>query len=359
MSKKLNILYAEDDTTASETLSNILSNFDFIDRIDVANDGLEALNLFNENKDYDVLISDIKMPYINGIELISTISKKRKMHTIITTAFDENQYLKDAIELGVDKFISKPIDINNLIQNLESYYKGIIKEMEFEHQKSLLEMNSKLITMGEMIDSIAHQWSQPLAIIGLENSSNEILLEQMGIKDEDIFKSIENINLNVRHLHDTLSNFRTFVRPDKQKEKFWVSEYINKALKILVYPIKMNRLEVAVNIIEDFEIEGFPNQFSHIIINLINNSKDAFNDNNLEDRQIKIKVLKNEIVFTDNAGGIPENIIDNIFEQNVSSKDYGTGIGMYMSQKIAFNNGCKITVINIENGALFKVSKFI
>lgn len=354
---KLNILYAEDDKTGSEVLVDILKNFQMINRIDVALDGKRALDLFNKNKDYDVLITDLRMPKIDGIELIENIIKSKKIHTIITTAFEEIDYLKKAIELGVNKFITKPLDISQIVNNLQEYYEEKIKQIEYEHQKSVLEINSKLITMGEMIDSIVHQWSQPLSVISMENSANEYLLKASGFKDKYIYNSMQNIDLNVRHLHETLSDFRTFARPDLQKEHFWVSKSIDKALKIVSYPIKNNNINVKINLKEDFELDGFSNQFSHIIINLINNSKDAFKDNNISDRQINIKLKNEEIIFSDNAGGISEHIINQIFEPNITSKDYGTGIGMYMSKKIAFNNGCKISVKNTKIGAEFKINK--
>jgi len=96
-----------------------------------------------------------------------------------------------------------------------------------------------------------------------------------------------------------------------------------------------------------------------IVLNIINNSKDAFNDNHIKNRKIKINILSNEntksIEIQDNAGGISSHIIDDIFKANVTSKAEGkvTGIGLYMSSQIAEKHNGKLSVENIESGAKF------
>lgn len=226
---------------------------------------------------------------------------------------------------------------------------------EKKQYKSILEVNSKLITMGEMINNIAHQWLQPLSLIKIVNTTNEFKLKSINYEDEELLKNIDNINQNVEHLTETLNDFRTFLKPDKKPELFKVSSTINKSIKLLDYVIKINSLNINVIKNNDFELNGFASQFTHIFINLINNSKDAFLEKKIENRNIEIIILEDEIIYRDNAGGIDEHILHKIFNSNVTSKEHGTGIGMYMSQKIAENNNCEILIQNIKNGAEFRI----
>jgi len=104
------------------------------------------------------------------------------------------------------------------------------------------------------------------------------------------------------------------------------------------------------------KIIGNENEFKHIILNLINNSKYEFLHKNKKDKNITINILgeKKELEFIDNAGGIPEDIIDDIFEMHISTKgEDGTGIGLYMSSQIAKKYSSELSVVNLEDGAKF------
>lgn len=101
-------------------------------------------------------------------------------------------------------------------------------------------------------------------------------------------------------------------------------------------------------------------ELDEVIINILNNAKDAIIENKIIDSWIKIEVTKNDskciVSIEDNAGGIPDHIIDSIFDQYYTTKENsnGTGIGLYMSRRIITEtlNG-DLYVKNSENGAKF------
>ena len=109
-------------------------------------------------------------------------------------------------------------------------------------------------------------------------------------------------------------------------------------------------------------LEGNENEFKHLILNIINNAKDAFNENGVKERSILIAAAQDDAIITltikDNAGGIPEDVIDHIFEANVTTKEpgKGTGIGLYMSIQIVEKMNGTITVANAEEGACFTIT---
>ena len=120
-----------------------------------------------------------------------------------------------------------------------------------------------------------------------------------------------------------------------------------------------NTISLSVNCDDAITIKVIKNEFKHILLNLISNSKDAFIENNIQERKITITVTQNEketvLEFKDNAGGIPQKILPHIFEANVTSKPEGkgSGIGLYMSKQIAQKMSAKLRVKNIAKGAMF------
>ncbi len=319
----------------------------------------------NTNKDINIWIMDITDT--NKTDFVYSNSNFQKNNvTNISTTLDVGGRKWFICANETENFLS---DNRNRLPEIILFFNMIIillvlmiliyMKKEKEQYKSTLEINSKLITMGEMINNVAHQWLQPLSLIKIVNTTNEYKLKAINFEeDEEILKNIDNINQNVEHLTETLNDFRTFLRPDKQRELFNVSDTINKSIKLLNHVLKINSLDVNITIKEDFTLDGYPSQFTHIFINLINNSKDAFLENNIDNRNISIEILENQIIYEDNAGGIKDEILHKIFESNVTSKKQGTGIGMYMSQKIAQNNNCKILVQNTNSGAKFIIEKF-
>jgi signal transduction histidine kinase len=288
------------------------------------------------------------------------------------------QTFGDSLEALVKDYERKSNRLNKIIKTSDKQYAQLIKlneeldeyknhleikvEEEIEKRKQhekILFQQSKMAAMGEMMDAVAHQWKQPIGIISLkadilkyDYASNEI--------DEKYIENFEqSIKNQINHMINTLDEFRTFFRPNKDIKEFDVKEMIEKVLFLLKDELIKNQIVVEVNDYQNFSLNGIENEFKHLILNLINNSKDAFNEKEIKKRKITINLLADDefktIEVLDNAGGIPEDIIEDIFKANVSSKDEdkGTGIGLYMSSQIAEKHNGTLSVENIEDGAKF------
>jgi C4-dicarboxylate-specific signal transduction histidine kinase len=244
--------------------------------------------------------------------------------------------------------------------NLEKKVEEEIKKRE-EKEKMLIEQ-SKFAAMGEMIDAIAHQWAQPLGILNLKLSMLDFDFQSSKIDEEYIKEFQEKATDIIEHMNTTLNEFRTFFRPNKEQKYFNAKEMIEKVFLFVKDEFIKFKINTKLEILDDFELMGIENEFKHIILNIINNSKDAFVEKNLENREIFIKVYEKDdekiIEISDNAGGIDKNIINDIFKANFTTKkDKGSGIGLYMSYQIAKKNNTELTAKNIENGALFRLKK--
>lgn len=142
---KLTILYAEDDNDTANLTSLILE--DYVERLLIAKNGQEALNLFKLHK-VDLVITDILMPKMNGIELIDAIrtsSTHPNVPVIITTAHTETKYLLDAIRLRVDGYILKPINVEELLHALDKAILPFLQADEIASKNLLINAISTFV----------------------------------------------------------------------------------------------------------------------------------------------------------------------------------------------------------------------
>ena len=248
-------------------------------------------------------------------------------------------------------------ELNEYKNSLEIKVEEEIKKRE-EKEKMLLQQ-SKLAAMGEMMDAVAHQWKQPINIINMQVDMLEYDYDDKLVTKEYIVNFKQNIFEHIKHMTNTLNEFRTFFRPNKSMEEFEIAAMIEKVLLLVKDEFVKNNISINLNNKQNFSLIGIENEFKHLILNLINNAKDAFNDNNIKKRIIDINILSNKntkrIEIIDNAGGIPKDVIDDIFKANVTTKaeDKGTGIGLYMSSQIAAKHNGVLYVENFKDGAKF------
>jgi len=228
--------------------------------------------------------------------------------------------------------------------------------------EKLLMQQSKMAAMGEMMDAVAHQWKQPLNALSMYSEIIKSDFKEGEVDQNYIDEFSHNIQIQIDHMVDTLDEFRSFFRPNKEKETFTVSEIIDSVLFLTKDEFLKNRITVTIETDKEIVLNGSKNEFKHLILNIINNAKDAFNDNGIEEkRMITIRLLNDEkgkrIEIEDNAGGVPESIISDIFKANVTTKEEGkgTGIGLYMSTQIAHKYGARLMVENVNEGACFTI----
>lgn len=364
MSKKLKILYAEDDREVASSIARMITLNENVDKIDIANNGIEMIEFFKQKDDYDIIISDIEMPKLNGIEAIKEIKKNNpELFTVITTAFSEKDYLVDSIETGIDKYLLKPLDLNKLINIINKFYADKNIKLEHQYQKDMLILQSKAASLGFMIDAVAHQWKQPLSVISILNSNIGFQIENNSLDINQLKGFTEDIKDEIDHMMETLMEFRSFSRTDREKIDFSMKECMQKVMMIMKHELKNKNIELRIDSTDDFMINGYINQFIHILLNFISNSIDAFEENeDIQNRVISIYLKRDEtydkIVYEDNAGGISDLIIEKVFDMDFTTKagSKGTGIGLYLSNIIANNHNAAIDVENVSDGVKFTIS---
>ena len=245
----------------------------------------------------------------------------------------------------------------------------ILKNKE---KDELIFQQSKMASMGEMIGNIAHQWRQPLSAIST-SASSMIVQKNVGLlTDENLYSSCESIINSTSYLSHTIDDFRDFLKGSKSANKFDLQSNINKNIEIIRGIIKNSHIRLILDIDKKIEIENIENELTQAFINIVNNAKDALNDKNKDGMEklvfISTQIDDDYVVLTikDNAGGIPTDIIDKIFEPYFTTKhqSQGTGLGLYMTHQIITDSmDGKIFVKNVKysyedvnyKGAEFKI----
>ena len=231
---------------------------------------------------------------------------------------------------------------------------------EKNEKEKLLIHQSKLASMGEMINNIAHQWRQPLTHLGFINMNLQLAFEDEPLDKKYLKEKIEESNAQLDFMSKTIDNFRDFYKPNKQKEIFYISVAVKKALEIMEPIFESNKIEFEFNVIKDKQINAYENEYSQVILNILTNAKDVLISRQIQNPKIIISINeKNDSIITtilDNAGGIENKYINHIFDPYFTTKQKGSGIGLYMSKMIIESHfKGKIKVFNKDKGASFSI----
>ncbi|GEM_PF-1132837 len=214
--------------------------------------------------------------------------------------------------------------------------------IEMSRQKDeIMIRQSRHAAMGEMIGNIAHQWRQPLNALSLvvQSFQTKKMLEQE-LSEEFVDKQVKEGLMLAESMSKTIDDFRNFFNPNKHKSLFSIAQSVKKSIEILGSYYKRHHINIILSVRDDFEIMGFPNEFSQVIVNLLSNAKDVLCEKEIDNRLIEVLVYTEEehgyVSVVDNGGGIKNEILDRIFDPYFTTKykSSGSGIGLYMSQQI-------------------------
>ena len=271
----------------------------------------------------------------------------------------ELEHLNTTLEERVNEQTKALMELNATLED------RVQEEVQKNREKDrFLFQQSRLASMGEMIANIAHQWRQPLSELNITlYKMNKLYHRQNDERDVQFEGSYLHAKKIISKMSTTIEDFRSFFSPDRQSERFNLSTVSAEAIDIMQGTLERNNISTVVNTKNDAFIEGYFNEFSQVLINLMNNSIDAFSNKNIKDKLIYIEIDTSEerdaiIKVCDNAGGIEESIIHRIFEPYFTTKhaSVGTGLGLYMSEMI-IKNSMKgvIDATNSDSGVCFLI----
>ena len=279
----------------------------------------------------------------------------------VETSLHRKEYQEKSFVIAISRDISERLEIEKekeeLNKKIKNYNKTLQNEIsiakeELIEYENIMKRQSKMAAMGEMLENIAHQWRQPLSAISVLSTGMILQNDENILSKEDLNKGLSDINDRVQYLSKTIDDFRNYFKPNKQKNYFDLSHLIKTSIKLSNVKHDKENIEFIVNC-ENIELYTYENEFLQVLLNLIGNAKYELTKSTLEKYiVIETKVEDTYIIISvsDNAGGIPENIMHRIFEPYFTTKhNYeGTGIGLFMSQNILKHMAGSIEVKNIE-----------
>jgi PAS domain S-box-containing protein len=324
---------------------------------------------------------------------VKNLTKDKKtvyLNTTISPILDDNENIIEFIAIRYDvtaevelkkSLEQKDKELEELNQNLEHKVKEQTKQLKElnktlkqrvleeikknEEKQKLLFWQSRMASLGQMLANIAHQWRQPLTELNLTLfNMKKASINQDEEKIQELYKESKTL---ITNMSSTIEDFTNFFNPQKDKKSFEIKSAINEALFILKKSLEIENINIQINIPNNYKILGVSNELSQVIVNLIQNSKDAFIQNNIKDKNIIIN-LKEQIIkgkkyllleIKDNAGGINNKNIEKIFDPYFTTKhkSQGTGLGLFMSKMIIEKSlEAELGHKNCDDGSIFTIT---
>ncbi|MEO5357570.1 MAG: PAS domain S-box protein [Nitrospirae bacterium YQR-1] len=263
-----------------------------------------------------------------------------------------------------------PIEISLAMWKIKEdvFFTGTLRDItEVENSRrkdQLMYEQSRHIAMGELLVNIAHQWRQPLsAIAALVQDIRDTHLHGE-FTAEYLEKNISTIVSEVMGLSSTIDNFRNYYIKKPQQMQFNIAEVINNTLSLIVGNPALKNVIIEKELDDVLTVNLYKGEFAQVILNILTNIKDVFEDRHVINGIIRIRAYKDtaidKIVITiaDNGGGVDKGIIGKIFDPYFTTKDKsrGTGLGLYISKVIIEKsiNGA-ISVKSVDGWCEFRI----
>ena len=297
----------------------------------------EMIDKYHKIPNFDSKVGDI----------MAMLSLKIPVYSILT------YHVKEFIVGGVAMLVVFII----LIILLYKIYK---KDEGLKEKTHMLMMNqNRLASMGEMIGNISHQWRQPLAQISSILINLELHSDKDKLTKEKLTDKIKEANEQIAFMSNTIDDFKNFFLPNISQKEFFAQDVISQSKRLLSASLDKYGIAVSMEIQNNFTCTGYSNEIVQVLINIINNAKEAFLAHDIKNRHITITAcLQNSvpvITIENNAGCIDEKIIDKIFDPHFTTKESSSGLGLYMSRMIVEKNNATLNVKNSTNGVIFTI----
>ncbi len=317
-------------------------------------------------------MAKIKMSYFESIvspdkkELVAGYVKNIFEAKLETIGLPVELLRANGTNILVNMTLSGVVDYNGNVDFVYAVIEDITERKllrdKQKKQEGLLIQQSKMAALGEMIDMVAHQWKQPLNALGISLQEAIYFGDSDDDTDGEIAKenAIKNIAI-VENMSRTLDDFRGFFKPNKEKINFSIKDSVKKVHDIMRNTFNERGIKFCVEVDENLTCFGIANELQQVLLSLVTNAKDAF-DKQQAEKRITVQASGIEkailIIISDNAGGIPDEFLEKIFEPRFTLKDkVGTGVGLYMSRLIVEESFAgKIWAQNTDDGALFTIS---
>ncbi len=322
-------------------LKKSLNEFD-----EIINATMEGITIFKNGICIDVNQSSVDiLGYSSKAELIGkhilSFVPEQYQHIAKENLMKDDTFPYEFRILKKDNSTISVLLRGHYIKNRDVRLVSIVDITLLKQQEEQLLQQAKLVSMGEMIGNIAHQWRQPLSVISTSATGIKVQKEYGVLDDKFLYNACDAIDNNAQYLSKTIDDFRNFIKGDRLKSKFKANDFIESLLNLIEPSTKNHNIHIIQNIDSSVIINGYKNELLQCFMNIYNNAKDVLDTNKeITDKFIFITIKKenNKIMlkFKDNGGGINQDILPKIFDPYFTTKhkSQGTGLGLHMTYNL-------------------------
>jgi two-component system NtrC family sensor kinase len=367
--KTIRLLLVDDEDHFRQTLAKRLAKRGLAS--DQAADGNECLSILDK-KAIDVVVLDVKMPGMSGIEVLQNITAKYPRTEVILLTGQANALEGvEGIKSGAFDYLMKPIELEHLFNKILQAYEKILRsdaeQQEVEYRKQMeqqIMVCERLASLGTLAAGVAHEINNPLAIIKESAGWMRQLFAKDELKDiprhDDFVKALDKVEKSVERASRITHQLLGFVgKSESSLSEVNLAELIEEAIQLISHEAQnrdirvLRQMEPSAN-----TIWSDPYQLRQVLLNLLTNAMHAVNSDGTITIAIEDVGDCRTITISDTGPGIPRENLDKIFEPFFSTKSpgQGTGLGLFVSRGIVEKLGGTIEVASkIGQGASFSI----
>ena len=245
----------------------------------------------------------------------------------------------------------------------ESLQEQLISETTIKEEKEkMLAHQSRLAGIGKISTNIINELDEHLMSMNFVLQNMRLVFKEIKLDNSLINDSMGQLNRTICELEMRKNEIKNLIKPVETQKDFFLDTILMESLEMLEDTFKNNSIEIDYNISKSIELVGFPSEFSQVIFNILQNAKDALLENNIENKKVFVAIKKDKdyayINICDNAGGIPSQLVDKIFQPYFTTKGYrkASGMGLFISKIIIEENmRGKLEFENVSDGAKFTI----
>ncbi|MDP8241085.1 MAG: response regulator [Candidatus Hatepunaea meridiana] len=355
---KKKILFVDDEENILKALKRLLWDHNHIWETTFINDPAEAKQMLYKNS-YDAVVLDLKMPRINGLELLDIIKANeatKDIQVIILTGHGDDNLKRQALDMGATDLLNKPINKDDLVARLSNVLQIKAYQDELHNQNRKLQqqlvLSQKMELVGVLSAGVVHDLKNILSIIG---GYSQLLAMQMN-DNEQVLKPIGKIQDAADRANNIMWQILRFSKPGEQnKTNLNLSEMIDES-KVFFKSILPHKIRIKwIRPRNDYFVNMLENQFHQLLMNLVINAGQAiegegFVEISLFEEEIhESKLAKDEqnhfgkfvkIIVSDSGMGMDEITLKSLFEPHFTTKvsKGGSGLGLTVVKWIVDDN---------------------
>jgi two-component system NtrC family sensor kinase len=383
------ILVVDDNADMREYLLRLLRPHC---EVEAASNGRVALEAVHRVAP-DLILSDVMMPEMNGVELLKALRSKpetRMIPIILLSARAGEESVLSGLETGADDYLVKPFSARELLSRVKTHLemqrvrRASTAELErknadlvaayrdLQTAQAQLIQSAKMASLGELVAGVAHEINNPLAFALGHLETARKCLDQAGQKlgpaslevvDSLWIRALDRLSemhLGLERIRDLVLRLRVFSRLDEgERKRASIREGVQSVLAILQHRVA-DRIEVISRFGEPDVVECYPGILNQAIMNLVSNALDAIKGAGTITITTGAEGDSYAIVISDTGSGIPEGILDRVLEPFFTTKPVGqgTGLGLPIAYSIVKKHGGELTLRPAAGGGTVASIRF-